>query len=109
MTARPRPARPPKPGLARRLMWPGLLVLVAGAVYLMATADTGPVDPSELAPTASRITVVTNASLIVFREGLEAILIFAAITASLVGANAGKRRPITAGAAAASPWREAGR
>ncbi len=94
-------ARRPKPGLARRLTWPALLLLVCGAVYLMATASTGPVDPTALAPKATRATVVTNASLIVFREGLEAVLIFAAITASLVGANAAKRRPIAAGAGVA--------
>ncbi len=67
----------------------------------MATASTGPTDPTEMTRTASRATVVTNASLIVFREGLEAVLIFAAITASLVGANASKRRPITMGAGVA--------
>ena len=36
---------------------------------------------------ASDATVITNAAMIVFREGLEAILIIAAITASMVGAN----------------------
>jgi len=36
--------------------------------------------------------------VIVFREGLEAILIFAAVTASLLGANQGRRRPVAAGA-----------
>ena len=36
---------------------------------------------------ASDATVITNAALIVFREGLEAILIIAAITASMVGAQ----------------------
>lgn len=83
------------------MVWPTILALVVGVVYLMATAKTGPVDPTELGPKASHATVVTNASLIVFREGLEAILIFAAVTASLVGANAGKRRPIAAGAGVA--------
>ena len=52
---------------------------------------------------ASGITVVTNAALIVFREGLEAILIIAAITASMVGANRGLRRPILRGALLALP------
>ncbi len=47
---------------------------------------------------ASDITVVTNAALIVFREGLEAILIIAAITASMVGANRRLRRPVIRGA-----------
>ena len=47
---------------------------------------------------ASGITVVTNAALIVFREGLEAILIIAAITASMVGANRRLRKPVYRGA-----------
>ena len=52
---------------------------------------------------ASGITVVTNAALIVFREGLEAILIIAAITASMIGANRGLRKPILRGALLALP------
>ena len=47
---------------------------------------------------ASGITVITNAALIVFREGLEAILIIAAITASMVGANRRLRKPVIRGA-----------
>src|SRR3954451_18927694 len=70
-----------------------------GAVYLMATAETGPVDPTEVTAPQSRGTVVFNAAMIVFREGLEAVLIFAAITASFVGANAPRKRPVIAGAA----------
>lgn len=42
--------------------------------------------------------VILNTSLIVFREGLEAILILAAITASFVGAQATLRRPVLIGA-----------
>ena len=49
----------------------------------------------------SHATVVFNASVIVFREGLEAILIFAAVTASLLGANQGRRKPVAAGAGVA--------
>src|SRR3954462_7428400 len=86
---------------ARRLAWwlAGLTFL-CGAVYLMATAKTGPVDPTEVSAPQSRGTVVFNAAMIVFREGLEAVLIFAAITASFVGANAHRKRPVIAGAAA---------
>ncbi len=47
---------------------------------------------------ASGYTVITNAALIVFREGLEAILIIAAITASMVGANRRLRKPVLSGA-----------
>jgi high-affinity iron transporter len=45
--------------------------------------------------------VVFNSAVIVFREGLEAILIFAAVTASMMGGNKGKRRPVTLGAGVA--------
>lgn len=48
--------------------------------------------------TISRTTIVANAAIIVFREGLEAVLILAAITASFVGARRHLRRPIVIGA-----------
>jgi high-affinity iron transporter len=85
-------------GNRRLALWVGALALLAGAVYLMATAKTGPVDPTEVSAPQSRGTVVFNAAMIVFREGLEAVLIFAAITASFVGANAHRKRPVIAGA-----------
>jgi high-affinity iron transporter len=85
-----------------RLAWwlTGLAVLSA-LVYLMATASTGPVDPTEATTPQSHATVVFNSSMIVFREGLEAVLIFAAITASFLGANRSRRRPVVLGAACA--------
>jgi len=43
-------------------------------------------------------TVVVDTAIIVFREGLEAILILAAVTASFLGANRAKRNPVLAGA-----------
>jgi high-affinity iron transporter len=52
---------------------------------------------------ASDGTMITNAALIVFREGLEAILIIAAITASMVAANRPLRRPVYRGALLALP------
>jgi high-affinity iron transporter len=52
---------------------------------------------------ASKTTVITNAAMIVFREGLEAILIIAAITASMIGVRRGLRRPILRGALLALP------
>jgi len=45
----------------------------------------------------SRVTVVTNSAIIVFREGLEAVLILAALMASMVGAQRRLRRPLLAG------------
>src|SRR5581483_6504916 len=40
---------------------------------------------------------ILNTGILVFREGLEAILVLAAITASLVKANQSYRKPIAAG------------
>jgi high-affinity iron transporter len=89
-------------GSARRMaLWTTALAVVAGLVYLMATASTGPVDPTEVNHPESHATIVFNSATIVFREGLEAVLIFAAVTASLVGANARHRRPMIVGAACA--------
>src|SRR3954449_9901997 len=86
----------------RRLAWwTAAALTVAGIVYLMATASTGPLDPTEVRGHQSHTTVVFNSAIIVFREGLEAILIFAAVTASMVGANSRHRRPVTLGAATA--------
>jgi high-affinity iron transporter len=51
-----------------------------------------------LGDSTSRATVVTNAAIIVFREGLEAVLILAAITASFAGARRRERRPVLIGA-----------
>jgi len=83
----------------RRLAWwlSGLAFLAA-MVYLMATASTGPVDPTEVRSQQSDATVVANSAIIVFREGLEAVLIFAAVTASFLGANKARRKPVVLGA-----------
>ena len=83
----------------RLAWWLAGLAAIAGLVYLMATASTGPIDPTEVKHPQSHATVVFNASMIVFREGLEAVLIFAAVTASFLGANKERRRPVVLGAA----------
>jgi high-affinity iron transporter len=85
----------------RIAFWTLALAVVAGLVYLMAIADTGPVDPTEARGEQSHATVVFNSAIIVFREGLEAVLIFAAITASFLGANRTRRRPVAIGAGVA--------
>jgi high-affinity iron transporter len=46
----------------------------------------------------SRTTVIADAAVIVFREGLEAVLIVAAVTAAFVGERRRLRRPVLAGA-----------
>jgi high-affinity iron transporter len=49
----------------------------------------------------SSLSVVANSAVIVFREGLEAVLILAALAASMVGPERGFRRPLLAGAGVA--------
>ncbi len=46
----------------------------------------------------STLSVITNTAIIVFREGLEAVLILAALTAGMAGAQRRFRRPLLAGA-----------
>src|SRR3954452_25509281 len=82
----------------RRAWWAVAVAVVGVLVYLMATADTGPSDPTEARASQAHATVVANSAIIVFREGLEAVLIFAAVTASFLGANRVRRRPVVAGA-----------
>jgi len=94
----------------RRAAWWALgLGIVSLVVYLMATASTGPTNPTEVGGHQAHATVVANSAIIVFREGLEAVLIFAAVTASFRGANRARRRPVVLGAlcafgAAVATW-----
>jgi len=67
------------------------------------SARSGAEEQTETVATAlgdsrvSRATVVADAGVIVFREGLEAVLILAAITASFTGARRRLRRPVLIG------------
>ena len=72
------------------------LALVVGVMIWQGIVSAGVPDPfaTNLHPSA----VVINTSLIVFREGLEAILVLAAITASFVGAQSHLRRAVFQGA-----------
>ena len=84
---------------------PGLAELVAGRAprrEVKATREVLDDKLGDVAATlgdsASEATVITNAAIIVFREGLEAVLILAAITASFLGVSRRKRRPVLLGA-----------
>lgn len=68
--------------------------LAGGLIY----ASQGAPDPTESVPGTSHAVIVANSAIIVFREGLEAVLIFAAVTASMLGAQRGLRRPVALGA-----------
>ncbi|MBC7461884.1 MAG: FTR1 family protein, partial [Thermoleophilia bacterium] len=78
----------------------GFAIIFIIAVSMV--ASSGEADPTAVDPGAqSKVTSVVNASVIVFREGLEAVLIFAAITASFLGTRQGYRKPVVLGVAAA--------
>lgn len=77
------------------------LGLVSLAVVLGWNAAGGTIDPTDAGRTLSRTTVVVNSAVLVLREGLECILVLAAITAGLRGPAAGQRRPIAVGGAVA--------
>ena len=93
--------------LRRITPWALAIGLLALMVWL--TTQSLGVDPTETPAAESHTTVVVDSAIIVFREGLEAVLIFAAVTASFLGANRAKRPPVVAGAgvglaAAVATW-----
>jgi high-affinity iron transporter len=80
-----------------------VLAIAVMAVILGWHANGGTTDPTKLPPgrSLSHTTVVVNSAILVFREGLETILVLAAVTASFLGANKLYRRPVAAGGAGA--------
>jgi high-affinity iron transporter len=57
--------------------------------------------PDPLRPHTSSAVAALDIAVLVFREGLECILVLAAITASMTGAKSSYRRPVAAGAGCA--------
>lgn len=87
-------AKPVRLGLRVFLVLAGLLI-VAVLVWQGITASGNP------DPTAAHLdhnAAILDTGILVFREGLECILVLAAITASMVGSNRSYRRPIAIGA-----------
>ena len=85
-------------------VWTAVALAVAvTAVVLGWHARGGTTNPTELPPghRLSHTTVVINSAILVLREGLETILVLAAVTASFLGGNRVYRRPVVAGGAGA--------
>jgi high-affinity iron transporter len=85
-------------------VWTALaLAALVTVVVISWHAQGGTTDPTALPPghRLSHTTVVINSAILVFREGLETILVLAAITASFLGGNRVYRRPVVAGGGAA--------
>src|SRR5213595_4137777 len=80
----------------------GIIVAAACVVLLIiwqgVTAHGAP-DPTQ--PNTSPTVAFLDIGVLVFREGLECILVLAAITASMTGAKSAHRRPVAVGAGVA--------
>ncbi len=76
-----------------------LVVLAVGvvAVILGIHAKGGTPTPGAPGTHLSHTTAILDTAVLVFREGLETILVLAAVLASFLGANKAYRRPVAAG------------
>ena len=103
---REKSSRPTPPSRERSsfYVWTAV-VLVAAVVVVVVSwhARGGTADPTDL-PAGHRLShtsVVIDSAILVFREGLETILVLAAVMASFLGGNRVYRRPVAAGGGAA--------
>ena len=85
-------------GSRNRWLVLGVLALFLLAVLVLQGMSGGVNDPTDPNARMSHSAVVFDSGLLVFREGLESILVLAAVTASFMGANQSLRRPVAAGA-----------
>jgi high-affinity iron transporter len=79
----------------RILLLLAALIVVAVLVWQGITSGGNP-DPT--APNTSPTAALLNIAVLVFREGLECILVLSAITASMTGNKQAHRKPVIAGA-----------
>ena len=92
------PSAPPSAYKIRPAL--GVLLLIGAAIIASALVWQGIVAngaPDPTAPNTSRAVASLNIAVLVFREGLECILVLSAIMASMVGPNAYQRKPVAAG------------
>ena len=86
-----------------RLVWRSaiisiLLLLLGVLVWQGITASGNPPDPNDPASkNISHVSVMVNAGILVFREGLEAILVLAALTSSLARTDRNYWKPVAIG------------
>jgi len=74
-------------------------LLVTGILIWQGITAAGAPDPT--LPQTSRAVALLDIGVLVFREGLECVLVLAAITASMTGPREFQRRPVAVGAAVA--------
>ncbi len=73
--------------------------IVAGVLVWQGIAVEGAPDPAD--QHTSQTVAILDIGVLVFREGLECVLVLSAITASMVGDKLSHRRPVAIGAGAA--------
>ena len=73
-----------------------LSALIVAAVLVWQGITSGG-SPDPLAANSSRTAATIDIAVLVFREGLECILVLSALTASMIGVNQSYRRPVAAG------------
>jgi len=74
-------------------------IVVAGVLVWQGVTASGSPDPTR--DNTSRLGAIMDVGVLVFREGLECILVLTAITASMTGEKQAHRRPVVVGAAVA--------
>jgi high-affinity iron transporter len=106
MPQEPVASRPSSHAHARRgertsfYVWTALVLAAAVTIVVISWhAKGGTTDPTALPPghRLSHTSVVIDSAILVFREGLETILVLAAVMASFLGANRIYRRPVATG------------
>lgn len=101
------PSTPSQPNPRRRwtptrlAWWAGGLALLGLIIWQAIGASGGTPDPTNPSTNLSHGAVILDSGLLVLREGLETVLVLAAVTASFRGGNGGHRKPVAIGAAAA--------
>jgi high-affinity iron transporter len=90
---------PQRNGYMKRTAWIALTVAVVVVVAVLVWRGVVSLgNPDPLVAQTSRSSAVFDIAVLVLREGLECILVLAAITAGLIGEQQRYRRPVAAGA-----------
>ena len=84
--------------MTRLALGVGLAIVVVVMVWQAVTAGG---NPNPESPPPNSLAASVDIAVLVFREGLECILVLAALTASMVGSDSPFRRPVAAGAGVA--------
>ena len=90
--------RPSRKGWQRALQVLLFVAMASVVGILIWQGVTAEGNPDPLRPRSNPASAFLDIGVLVFREGLECILVLAAITASMVGAKAQHRRPVAIGA-----------